>query len=245
MNTFYSIFISIMAFFLVVMISYTLDNMVFTDPNPSEDKLLTVIKLFIEVSMICIITFLILSNVKEISMKYNIQDSNNLLIPIIIAWIIVINYYFKNKLFGKFNILFKDLVHLPNSTINTNKTFQNKLEYSNNSTYSNDNNNSNNSDNRNNSNNVNNVNTPPNNYKDKLNNYNSNTSDTNNSSSGNSNNSNNISIKNNKNIFTRHHNKGWFKSNFDITDYYPELMKQNNNIRSGKYEYVEVNNLKN
>ena len=230
MNTFYSIFISTMAFFLVVMISFILDNMLFTDPNPSEDKLLTIIKLFIEISIICIITFLILSNIKEIAIKYNITDSNNLLFPIIIAWIIVINYYFKNKIFGKFNILFNDFVNIPNN-INVNK---NQINYSTNTTYrkNDDSNNSNipeNIVNQSNSNNILNsniINKPNKNQnKDKK-----------------VINSRNI---NDNQIFKKHHNKDWYKSNFDITNYYPELLKQDNNIRSGKYEYVEVNNLKN
>ena len=244
MNSLYSIFISILSFLLVMLISFVLDNTVFTEPKKSEDKLLTFIKLLIEISIICIVTFLIISNINEISGDIGLENQNQLLIPTIIIWILVINYYFKNKIFGKFDILFNSLYNNNLSINNSNYSIGNiKGGYQSNrdnaraqsaSTINSNNRSVNNNYNNNNNSNIN------NNYNNNNNSNINNNSNNNNNNSQNNNSNKNI-LKNNNKIFNMYHNKEWYKNMFNIRNYYPEEKLKNNN----KFEYIEINNLNN
>ena len=272
MNEYNSIFIAIITFFMVIVISYLMDVVLFTKPNKNEDRILIILKILVEISIICIFSYLLLSNISELTVNYNL-DKNAIVLPNIIAWILVVNYFFKNKLFGKFSILLDDIkVNFNNiskselsikknllgkqnlNLININKKQTNpkkKLNISDEEVY--DLNNSNNSiDNSDNNSTINSNNNLINNSNNNSTN-NSNNNSINNSNNNSTNNSTNIDNivpseninENNKNIFSKFHNKDWFKMNLRMNNFYPELLNQNNNISDGKYEYVEINNLKN
>ena len=100
------ILISLLSFVCVLLVSAILDSLFFSEPNKREDTLLVVIKLIIEISIICLITYLIILNVDDITKLLNLSNNNLVLIPITIVWVLSINYYFKNKIFGKLDILF-------------------------------------------------------------------------------------------------------------------------------------------
>ena len=102
------ILISLLSFICVLLVSAIMDSLFFSEPNKREDVLLIVIKLIIEISIICLITYLIILNVDDLTKLLNISDNNLVLIPITIVWVLSINYYFKNKIFGKLDILFKN-----------------------------------------------------------------------------------------------------------------------------------------
>ena len=203
------------------------------------------------------------------TLEYNL-DKNAILLPTIIVWILVVNYFFRNKLFGKFSILVNDIKinfdNISRSDLSIKKNLLktqnlNIINYisSKNKNLSTKNNLQKDSSKINNSNNYDILSEEKISTKSNISNSisgqfcknNPNSFEcSNNINSNIQNNSNNIinyeNIKeNNSHIFSKFHNKDWLNMHLNMSNFYPELLSQNNNISDGKYEYVEINNLKN
>lgn len=211
METLNIILITLVSFICVLFVSAILDAMFFSEPKKEEDIMLVVMKLILEITIICIVTYLIILNIDDLTKLLNVNDKNKVLIPLVIVWILSINYYFKNKIFKKIDLIYKKMFG--------------KLIYD----YPvNSNHKSGSGSTSNNSTNQNNID---------------------------SNNKNKIYSKyditglnemNNSDIFKKHHNLSSYIDFFDIKKYYPQLFEESNSdIVSGKYRYVELNNLKN